>query len=452
MARRRTRVPLNIYLNGRLVGRLRRESSGAIDFQYDRSWLEWDSAIPVSLSLPLREDRYIGEPVLAVFENLLPDNDDIRRRLAERSSAEGSDAYSLLAAVGRDCVGALQFLPDGMDVGPAGRVEARAVTDKEIADIVSDLARNPLGVGKDREFRISIAGAQEKTALLYWKDHWHIPHGTTATTHILKPQIGRLPNGIDLSNSVENEHLCLRLVNAFGLPAAESEIADFAERRVLVIKRFDRLWTRDGRLLRLPQEDCCQALSVPPARKYEPDGGPGIRDLAELLKGSDAPEIDQKIFFKAQIVFWILGATDGHAKNFSIRLAPGGRFRLTPLYDVVSAQPSVDAGQIKLNQMKLAMAIGANRHYAVHTIVGRHFLQTAERCGFPAKMVNEVIEEVGDTGKNKIDDTISQLPAGFPAAVAASISEAAKRRLDVLSKSETGIAPLPGLRGSAEAR
>ncbi len=102
MARRRTRIPLNVYLNGRLVGRLRRESSGAVDFQYDRSWLDWDSAIPVSLSLPLREDRYIGEPVLAVFENLLPDNDDVRRRLAERSRAEGSDAYSLLAAVGRD--------------------------------------------------------------------------------------------------------------------------------------------------------------------------------------------------------------------------------------------------------------------------------------------------------------------------------------------------------------
>src|ERR1700730_17811790 len=120
MARRRTRIPLSVYLNGRLVGQLRRQSSGAINFQYDRSWLEWDSAIPVSLSLPLREDRYIGDPVLAVLENLLPDRHDIRRRLAERSHAQGSDPYSLLAAVGRDCVGALQFLPDGMEVGAAG--------------------------------------------------------------------------------------------------------------------------------------------------------------------------------------------------------------------------------------------------------------------------------------------------------------------------------------------
>ena len=218
MGRRPAHAPLSVYLNARLVGRLRRESSGAIDFQYDAEWLAWDNAIPVSISLPLREDRYIGEPVLAVFENLLPDNDDIRRRIAERSQAGGADAYSLLAAIGRDCVGALQFLPNGESPGKAGAIEARTVDDKEIAAIISDLARNPLGIGPDQEFRISLAGAQEKTALLYWKDKWYVPHGTTATTHILKPQIGKLPNGIDLTHSVENEHLCLALVAALGLP------------------------------------------------------------------------------------------------------------------------------------------------------------------------------------------------------------------------------------------
>jgi serine/threonine-protein kinase HipA len=229
---------------------------------YDKGWLGWDNAIPVSMSLPLREDRYIGDPVLAVFENLLPDNDDIRRRLAERAKAEGSDAYSLLAAVGRDCIGALQFLPDGVAVGQTGVIDARPASDEEIAEIVSDLARSPLGVGEDQEFRISLAGAQEKTALLYWDGKWQVPHGTTATTHILKPQIGRLPNGTDLSNSVENEHFCLELVAALGLPVAKSQIIDFAGKRVLSIERFDRTRTRDGRLLRVPQEDCCQALSI----------------------------------------------------------------------------------------------------------------------------------------------------------------------------------------------
>jgi serine/threonine-protein kinase HipA len=422
-----------VYLNGRLVGRLRRESSGAIDFTYDPTWLEWSNAFPVSLSLPLREDRYLGDPVIAVFENLLPDNDDIRRRLADRAHADGSDAYSLLAAVGRDCVGALQFVPDGVDAGKAGAVDARAVADREIADRIGNLTRNPLGISDDdREFRISIAGAQEKTALLYWKGKWHVPHGTTATTHILKPQIGHLPNGIDLSNSVENEHLCLELVRALGLPAAKSEIMDFAGKRALVIERFDRTWTKDRRLLRIPQEDCCQALSVPPSRKYESDGGPGICDLVELLKGSDAPEEDQKTLFKAQITFWLLAATDGHAKNFSLRLAPGGRFRLTPIYDVVSAQPSVDAHRIRLNRMKMAMAIGKSRHYVVRTIVGRHFVETGEQSGLPAKLVSDAIDEIADTGKARIEAVISGLPAGFPATVADSVSAAAKRRIGLL--------------------
>ena len=433
MARTATHQPLHVYLNGRLVGHLRRATSGAIDFTYDSAWLERDNAIPVSISLPLREDRYIGAPVVAVFDNLLPDNDDIRRRLAERAHADGPDAYSLLAAVGRDCVGALQFVPEGEDVTRTAEVTAHAVTDEEIAERLRHLTRNPLGIGEDdREFRISIAGVQEKTALLFWKDKWYLPHGTTATTHILKPQIGRLPSGIDLSNSVENQHLCLELVRALGLSAAKSVIKDFADRRALIIERFDRAWTKDGLLVRIPQEDCCQALSVPPSRKYESEGGPGICDLVELLKGSDVPDVDQKTLFKAQVIFWLLGATDGHAKNFSIRLAPGSRYRLTPIYDVVSAQPSVDAMQIRLNKMKMAMAIGRNRHYVVHTIVGRHFVETGDQCGLSATLVRDVLEEIRDTGKDSIDAVIAGLPDEFPAAVVESISTGAKQRIDLL--------------------
>lgn len=429
MARVRVRVPLNVYLNGRLVGKLQRESSGAIDFTYEQSWLDWENAFPVSVSLPLREDRYIGAPVVAVFDNLLPDNASIRRRLAERAGAAGYDAYNLLAAVGRDCVGALQFLPEGIEPGPAGTIDARALSDAEIADILSDLGRSPLGIGDDEDFRISIAGAQEKTAFLYWKDAWHLPHGTTATTHILKPQIGHLPNGIDLKNSVENEYLCLRIVAAFGVPVARAEIIDFAGKRVLVVERFDRQWTRDNRLLRLPQEDCCQALSVPPSQKYESDGGPGIQDIAVLLKGSDTPESDQKILLKAQIIFWTLSATDGHAKNFSIRIAPGGRFRLTPLYDVISTQPSFDSKQIRKNQMKLAMSVGAKRHYVVDTIVPRHFVETAALCGLSPQTTKTIFEELLDAGASRIDETLQQLPKDFPEAIADSIGRGAKHRL-----------------------
>lgn len=430
MARRRSRIPLNVYLNGKLVGRLQRASSGAIDFQYDPEWLAWDNAIPVSLSLPLREDRFIGDPVFAVFDNLLPDNDSIRHRLAEKSGAEGDDAYSLLAAVGRDCVGALQVLPDGEEQEAPGAISGRKISDEEIRRIIENLSRNPLGISDDEEFRISIAGAQEKTALLFWKKRWHVPHGTTATTHILKPQLGKLPNGIDMSQSVENEHLCLRIVDALGIPACRTEIADFDGRRVLVVERFDRLWTRDKRLLRIPQEDMCQALSVPPSRKYESEGGPGIPRIAELLKGSDTPEQDRLMFLKAQVVFWLLAAIDGHAKNFSIWLASSGRFQLTPLYDVMSAQPALDARQISHNKMKLAMAVGEGRHYVVKRIAPRHFAQTGAICGLPSKSVRAMLEELAETGTRAIHDVIEGLPNEFPGNMATAIADGAKDRLE----------------------
>ena len=254
-------------------------------------------------------------------------------------------------------------------------------------------------------------------------------HGATATTHILKPEIGRLPNGIDLSQSIENEHLCMRQTAAFGLPAARTEIAEFSGRRALVIERFDRLWTRDGRLLRLPQEDGCQALSVPPTRKYEPDGGPGMCQILELLKASDEPEADQRTFLKAQIVFWLLGATDGHAKNFSVFLLPGGRFRLTPLYDVMSAQPNVDAGQIRHNRVKLAMVVGDNRHYVIDEILPRHFLQTAGSAGVPASLVQGILDEIQRDADRAIDAAVTGLLPGFPEEIVASVVDGIRRRV-----------------------
>lgn len=438
MARPRTRIPLNVFLNGRQVGQLRREADGAIDFKYGEAWLAWEHAIPVSLSLPLRERRYVGDPVVAVFDNLLPDDDDIRRRLAECSSAQGTDAYSLLSAIGRDCVGALQFIADGEGVGPADGLDAERITNAGIADLLENLESNPLGIEEGREFRISLAGAQEKTALLHWKKRWHIPHGTTPTTHILKPQIGMLPNGLDLSDSVDNEHFCLRLLGAFDLPVASTEIADFAGQRTLVIERFDRLWTKDKRLLRVPQEDCCQALSVPPSRKYETSGGPGIVAIAGLLKGSDTPAEDLRCFFKAQVLFWLLGATDGHAKNFSIRLAPGGRFALTPLYDVLSVQPNFDAGRIRHTQMRLAMAVGTRRHYRLDEIAPRHFLQTARLCDIPAAAAEAVLEEIADTAPKAVERTLDALPKGFPEPLARSIVTAARQRLKLFGYGERG--------------
>jgi serine/threonine-protein kinase HipA len=433
MPRQKRYPPLNVFLNSRLAGQLNRQTTGAIDFRYDTTWLNWEHAFPVSLSLPLREDKYIGAPVIAVFDNLLPDSETIRRHVAERVGANGIDAYSLLSAVGRDCVGALAFLPKGKEPEPAGSVEGHPVSDEEIEHILNNLGAAPLGLGEDQDFRISIAGAQEKTALLFWNGQWHKPIGTTPTTHIFKPSIGQLPNGIDLSFSVENEFLCLKLVEALGVPAAQAEMNTFGATRALVVKRFDRIWTRDKRLLRLPQEDMCQTLSVPPSLKYESDGGPGIKNVFDFLQGSDQPEKDRLTFFRANVIFWLIGATDGHAKNFSVSLSTGGRFHLAPLYDVLTAQPSVDARQIRRNQMKLAMAVGNNRHYRINTIVPRHFEESAALARLPKRSVERVFEELRDTAIAATEAVMKSLPPNFPEEVAAPTARGIEARLRLLS-------------------
>ncbi|MCR9087557.1 MAG: type II toxin-antitoxin system HipA family toxin [Rhodobacteraceae bacterium] len=432
MARRKTYRPLSVFLNTRHVGQLSRQPSGAIAFSYAPDWLGWEHTMPISLSLPLREDRYVGAPVLAVFDNLLPDAEDIRRHVAEKRGADGTDPFSLLSAVGRDCVGALQFLPEGEEPNPTDQRSGDILNENALAEMIANLKRAPLGLGEDQDFRISVAGAQEKTALLYEDGQWIRPHGTTPTTHILKPQIGTLPIGVDLSNSVENEHLCLRILAAFGLDVATTDISDFGDRRVLVVERFDRRYTSDGRLLRLPQEDFCQALGVPSTLKYQNEGGPGMAAILEQLKGSDEPEKDRRDFLKAQILFWMLAATDGHAKNFSVFLLPGGRFRMTPFYDVISVQPAIDAGTLQRQKVKLAMFAGKKRHYLIDGIMPRHFAQTAQRAGAGKTVVDEICAEITARFDDAWTELFSELPAGFPEDLVASLLAGMQKRLPLL--------------------
>lgn len=429
MPRRRLHVPLRVLLNGRLVGRLLKETSGAISFQYDESWLSWEDNFPISMSLPLREDAFRGERVAAVCENLLPDSEMLRRQIAEKVGARGIDAYSLLAQIGRDCVGALQFIPeDDRTVQSTPGINGEVIREQEIEKLLKNLARAPLGLGLDEGFRISIAGAQEKTALLNYNGKWWKPYGTTPTTHIFKTQIGTLQNGIDLSNSVENEYYCLKLMSAFGLSTNSADIREFGETKALVIERFDRKWV-DGRLLRVPQEDFCQALSYPPSLKYQNHGGPGMVECLGLLKGSDTPAEDQKAFLKAQVLFWLIGATDGHAKNFSIFLGRGGRFKLTPVYDVLTAQTSLAARQIERKQFKLAMSVGKSRHYRIDEIKGRHFLQTAEQAGLPALVARDALAEVVQAAEPALDKIERQLPRRFPENIHHFVKTALIRRL-----------------------
>lgn len=431
MGRRRTHAPLRVLINNRLVGHLEKAASGAIAFHYDDAWLDWPSAFPVSLSLPLRPSAYRGAAVTAVFDNLLPDSTDVRRLIAERTGAASTDAYGLLEQIGRDCVGALQFLPADIAFDAAAPAKGEPVSDKEIETVLANLARAPLGLDLEQEFRISVAGAQEKTALLWQDGRWKRPVGTTATTHILKPQLGQIPTPsgiIDLSDSVENEHYCLKLIEAFGLKVAPTQITRFGERTVLVVERFDRAW-RGEQLLRLPQEDFCQALSAPPSRKYQNQQGPSAVDILRRLKASDAPQEDQATFFKSQILFWLMGATDGHAKNFSVFLRPNGRFAMTPFYDVLSAQPAFDANAIPHRLYTLAMSAGTRRDYKILDLQGRHFAETAKEAGLPGRLVRQVVEEIFDLAAKAGERALAKMPPGFHESIHASVAGAISQRL-----------------------
>lgn len=429
MGRRARNIPLAVYMNGRRVGTLTRMASGATSFTYDEGWLAWENAFPVSLSLPLVAQTQKGARVIAVFDNLLPDNDSLRRTLAEKMGAEGNDPHSLLAAIGRDCVGALQFVPDGEDPGAPFPIDSDPVNGAQIDDILKNLGQSPLGLDRDQAFRISVAGAQEKTALLRKDDAWHIPHGLTATTHILKARMGQLQNGIDMTTSLENELLCLRLAAAFGFDVNHAWIETFGETDALVVERFDRRMLADGRRLRLPQEDFCQALGVPSSQKYEQDGsGPGMRACLDLLLGSTKSVEDRVTFFAAQLFFWMIGATDGHAKNFSIFLGPGG-FQLTPLYDIPSAEPAFASGQVQRKQMQLAMSVrGGKRYYRIDQIHPRHFLDTGPKFGLGIGLVEQAFAKIADCDARLFDQVAEGLPDDFPRAVLDPIVAASKQR------------------------
>lgn len=437
MTRRRTHPRLSVYQDGEIVGYLSKQPSGAIEFIYADEWLSNERAYPVSLSLPLREDAFRGAPVVAVFENLLPDSESLRSKVAEKVGADGTDAYSLLAQIGRDCVGALQFFPEGTDINfsDLNVIQGEEISEEEIEKLLNNLARVPLGLDRDHDFRISVAGAQEKTALLFINGKWLRPSGATPTTHILKTQIGELPNGVDLSNSVENEFYGLTVMQAFGLPVNKAEITTFGKTKSLVIERFDRRWTTEGNLSRIPQEDCCQALSIPPSRKYQSDHRPkderqpSMVEILNLLKGSDRPAEDQKAFLKAQILFWLIGATDGHAKNFSIFLGAGGRFMLTPFYDVLTAQPFFEAHQIQKKQMKMAMSVGDSNHYKMEEIHGRHFAQTIKKSGLPEYIAKEALEEISNSAEQAMERIETNLPSNFPGEIHTSVMQAMKSRL-----------------------
>ncbi len=297
-------------------------------------------------------------------------------------------------------------------------------------------ARRP-GQRLTADFRISIAGAQEKTALLWNEGSWCQPHGSTPTTHIFKLPLGRVGGmQADMHTSVENEWLCARILRAYGLPLASCEIGCFGEQKVLMVERFDRQLHSSGQYwLRLVQEDFCQATATPSSMKYESDHGPGLPDIARILRGSVNRDADLTTLLKAQLLFWMLAATDGHAKNFSIRILSQGRFQLTPLYDVLSIWPIMGEGsnRISWHNARLAMSVrGRSKHYLLKSVQRRHFNAMAAQCGV-GETAEPLIKDVLAATPVVIASVQKDLPQGFPQHVLDAILQGLMRSAERLA-------------------
>lgn len=437
MGRISQRQTLGVWMNGEFVGRWSVTSRGEHEFVYDAGWQASPLGRSISLSLPIAGQKAKGARVKNYFDNLLPDNKEIRARIQQRFSLASTAPFDLLTAIGRDCVGALQLLPDGDTPQNVRSIEADPVSEAEIERwLIETPIRGRHQDGDD--FRISIAGAQEKTAFLLHEGQWMRPRGSTPTTHIFKLPIGHHENqGVDLTASIENEWLCAQILKAYGLPVSDCWPAAFGSQMVLVVERFDRRLSPDQSwIMRLPQEDMCQARGLAPEQKYESEGGPGIQTIMnDVLLGSTMAESDRQEFFKTQVIFWLLAAIDGHAKNFSLFLEPRGGYRLTPRYDVLSAYPVLGNGPglLQAKKIKMAMALdGRNCHYQWCELQRRHLESTAKRCGME-KTGRAIIDAVLAMTPDVLATVSRQLPSGFPQRVAEPILTGVATSVDRLA-------------------
>lgn len=417
-------------MNGELVGTLEKHKNGAHTFQYDKNWLTNAVTRPLSLSLKLQLPAITSDAVINYFDNLLPDSPQVRDRIVARYKASSKQPFDLLKEIGKDSVGAIALLPPDRPYKKEP-LSYEVLDNKKLETVLSAYKSDiPLGMLEEEDdFRISVAGAQEKTALLFVDEQWCIPKGNTPTTHIIKLPIGEIQQAnatLDLKDSVENEYLCIELARALGFAVPNVNIIQTDNIKALAVERFDRRWTKDrAGLLRLPQEDICQVFGMPSSIKYESQGGPGIAQIMELLMGSSNALEDRYNFMRFQVFQWLIGATDGHAKNFSIYIDKGGSYRLTPFYDILSAYPLLGGKGLNVRKLKLAMGLKATKgkKYEISKILPRHFLDTAKDVNFNQDTMQEIIDEMKDALPKAMLQVSATLPKGFPEHIVSSIFE-----------------------------
>ena len=341
-----------------VVGHLRRHDDGTLEFAYSAAAVaQSEGQLLLSVSLPVRTEPYSQEQLLPFFQGLLPE-ENVLTQIARRLQLSPLDVFGLLREIGRDCAGAFSIVPEGYDHAAAGEEGVDWLSDDDLKARVRDLSARPLAIEPDRDIRISLAGAQDKMAVVYDGTRIGLPRGTTPSTHILKPAPEVLKNerrgALAFPALVANEAFCMKLAGLAGLSAAVVEVIQIAKEPALLITRFDRETAETGHIRRLHQEDFGQALGVPTLRKYEAQGGPSNADFVRLIRSYSARAIEDLQGLLDRLAFnYAIGNADGHAKNFSllfgrdgIRLAPGYDLLSTHVYDQLSHDMATQVGDV----------------------------------------------------------------------------------------------------------
>jgi len=336
---------LIVYLNSEPVGALDQDKGGLLGFRYAPEWLDRPDAAPLSRSLPLRIAPFHGRHTRPFFAGLLPDEGP-RQQIASVLGISERNDFAMLERIGGECAGAVTLLPEGVPPPDPGERRVRELSEGELQEIIAELPRRPLMAGQEG-VRLSLAGSQDKLPVVIQESTIALPLGNTPSTHIIKPEPERFPG------LVATEVLCMTLAKAAGLNVPTVAVRSVGNKPCIIVQRYDRTISPDGAVLRIHQEDFCQALGFPPERKYQQEGGPLLRDcIAMLREWCTVPVLDIRDFLDGLIFNVLIGNADAHGKNYSL-LYQGGERRLAPLYDLVctlawpelSKTPAMKIGQ-----------------------------------------------------------------------------------------------------------
>jgi serine/threonine-protein kinase HipA len=398
---------LEVYADDTHVGTVT-QKRGLLSFEYDDEWRHNPASFPLSLSIPLRYGGHEGPEVAAFLRGLLPDNSGVRQQWSRRFHVDGDDDFGLLTHVGEDVSGALRFIVPGRDEY-SDAPDEEVLSDEEIAWFIERGRREAATWGVPGTVgRFSLAGQQAKMAVARREGKWFAPSRYHPSTHILKPGV------VEYDHSELNEFLTMRLASSVGLRTARVELLTFGDLSVVGVERFDRVVREDGTVQRIHQEDMCQSLGVPPEKRYQSDGGPGVEAVMSHLSRNftaSAAIAAKRSYLDALAFNWLTLGTDAHAKNYSIQFLPGG-VRLAPLYDLGAGVAYPRQIPPRAKDTKLAQAIG--NEYRFEWVRSRHWTTTARWMGRAPHEVIERVREIAMLVREAADEVSREAAQASP--------------------------------------